>query len=192
MPEELTIGDVEVATIRSLTAWNEAAGLQIFEYAGRIQLESPLADDGWNAISFVLTDWLEVTDKLSVNRFIGATTCTWSVRDAIGAPPRHTFVKNDFLRAFDIVINAENYRWTIGAKVNRYDLQSTITHELGHVLSLGHPDADPRPADAPTMVGRIFPNDTKLRTLEPVDWKSIQTIRLAKLPTASLSLHKRP
>jgi len=176
MPQELALGDVEQATIRSLAAWNEAAGLQLFEYAGLIELESPLADDEWNAISFVLADWLEVTDGLSVNRFTAGTTCTWSARDAIGAPPRQGFAKNDFLRAFDIVINAENYRWTIGVKVNQYDLQSAITHELGHVLSLGHPDDDPHPADAPTMVEQMFPNNTKLRTLESDDIAGVQSI----------------
>jgi len=176
MPQELALGDVEQATIRSIATWNEAAGLQLLQYAGRIELESPLADDGWNAISFVLADWLEVTDGLSVNRFTAGTTCTWSVRDAIGASPRQGFAKNDFLRAFDIVINAENYRWMIGVKVNRYDLQSVITHELGHVLSLGHPDDDPRPANAPTMVERMFPNNTKLRTLELDDIAGVQSI----------------
>ncbi|MFQ6041318.1 MAG: hypothetical protein ACE5PV_10720 [Candidatus Poribacteria bacterium] len=57
MPEELTTDDVEVAIIRSLTAWNEAAGLQIFEYAGRIQLESPAKRRGVYARTHTGRTW---------------------------------------------------------------------------------------------------------------------------------------
>ncbi|MBI1923357.1 matrixin family metalloprotease, partial [Candidatus Poribacteria bacterium] len=176
VPKELVVDDVEQAVIQSLEAWNRAAGIRIFEYAGRIQSKAVLADDGWNAISFVSTDWLKVTDGLPADRLTAGTTCTWSVNDPIGRPPRHGFTKSDFLRAFDIALNAETYRWTIGARPEQYDIQSAITHELGHVLSLGHSDDDPRAPDAPTMVERMFPNDTKLRTLEPDDIAGVQSI----------------
>ncbi|MBI1929449.1 matrixin family metalloprotease [Candidatus Poribacteria bacterium] len=176
IPEDLAVADVEQAVIQSLEAWNRAAGIRIFEYAGRIQLEAVLADDGWNAISFVSTDWLKATDGLPVGITNAGATCTWSVSDPIGSPPQHGVVKIDFLRAFDIVINAEVFQWTVGAKPNHYDVQSVITHELGHVLSLGHSDDDPRAPDAPTMVERMYSNDTKLRTLEADDIAGVQSI----------------
>ena len=176
VPEDLAVVDVEQAVIRSMDAWNTAAGLRIFSYAGRVELEAALADDGWNAISFVSTDWLVLTAGLPANRSTIGTTCTWGTKDPIGGPPRHGFTKQDFLRAFDIALNAETYRWIVGAKPNQFDIQSAITHELGHVLSLGHPDDDPRQADAPTMVERMFPNNTKLRTLEADDIAGVQSI----------------
>jgi len=172
VPEDLAVTDVEQVMIQSMDAWNRAAGIQIFEYAGRIKLESPIADDGWNAISLVPADWSEITLTDSV---IQGLTCDWTIDQPAGDPPNCGATRG-FLRAFDIVLNAQGYRWTVGAKPGYYDIQSAVTHELGHVLSLGHTDGDARAPDTPTMVARMYPNDIKLRTLESDDIAGIQSI----------------
>ena len=103
IPVGLPVGDVERAIIQSIEAWNRATEIQLFKYSGHIEVKTPIADDGWNAISLVSTDWLEMTKGLPVNRFTQGITSTWGINDPIGSPP-DSFAKDDFLRAFDIAL----------------------------------------------------------------------------------------
>ena len=63
----------------------------------------------------------------------------------------------------DIVINS-NLPWNNTGSVNHYDVQNCMTHELGHMLGLGHslnPD--------PTMYYICEKGETKKRTIEQED-----------------------
>ena len=53
IPDSLSVREVEQAVIQSLNTWNNAAGFQIFQYAGRVSWKKIFADDGYNTISFV-------------------------------------------------------------------------------------------------------------------------------------------
>lgn len=64
----------------------------------------------------------------------------------------------------DIELNSEQFQFTVGDKGFGMDLQSTLTHELGHVLGLAH-SYEP----GATMRRVQMPGDTELRVLGPDD-----------------------
>ncbi len=70
----------------------------------------------------------------------------------------------------DIVVNSY-YSWSTKGEANRFDLQSTVTHEMGHALSLedlyGDGDADK------TMYGYTGIGETGSRTLSADDMAGI-------------------
>lgn len=70
----------------------------------------------------------------------------------------------------DIVVNSY-YQWSTKGEANRFDLQSTVTHEMGHALSLedlyGNDDVDK------TMYGYTGMGETGGRTLHPDDMDGI-------------------
>ena len=177
IPNALSVRSVEQAVIHSLNTWNHAAGFQIFQYAGRVSWTQIFADDGHNTISFVPTDWYKATTGASATALITGVTALWRVGDPIGSPPGYVFRRGGFLRAFDIALNAEAFQWAVEAIPNRLDVQSVVTHELGHVLALGHTkDKNPQALDFPTMGRGVLDNDTKLRTLEPDDVAGVRFI----------------
>ena len=177
IPNALSAREVEQAVIHSLDTWNHAAGIQIFQYAGRVNWDRVLADDGHNTISFVPTDWYKTTTGASATALITGVTALWRIGDPIGGPPRYVFRRGGFLRAFDIALNAETFQWAVKAIPNRLDVQSVVTHELGHVLALGHTkDKNPQALNFPTMGRGVLDNDTKLRTLEPDDIAGVRFI----------------
>jgi len=97
---------------RAAQAWeDDPATFVDFDFAGPTT-KGPIPGDGHNVISFA---------PLSSSELVARTT--W-------------FVNPDGTYEFDIVLNTE-HRWSDGAVRNRYDMQSTITHELGHALGLG-------------------------------------------------------
>lgn len=68
----------------------------------------------------------------------------------------------------DIEINTAYNHFTIGDGQIAYDLQSIVTHEIGHFIGLDHsllPDA--------TMNAGYDPGDTSLRTLAPDDVSAV-------------------
>ena len=177
IPDSLSVREIEQAVIESLNTWNHAVGFQIFQYAGRVSWKKIFADDGYNTISFVPADWDRITTGASATALITGVTALWRVSDPIGDPPGYVFRRGGFLRAFDIALNAEAFQWAVEAIPNRLDVQSVVTHELGHVLALGHTeDKNPQALDFPTMGRGVLDNDTKLRTLEPDDIAGAQFI----------------
>ena len=164
IPDSLAVREIEQAVIQSLNTWNHAVGFQIFQYAGRVSWKKIFADDGYNTISFVPADWERITTGASATALITGVTALWRVGDPLGDPPGYVFRRGGFLRAFDIALNAEAFQWAVEAVPNRLDVQSVVTHELGHVLALGHTeDKNPQALAFPTMGRGILDNDTKLR-----------------------------
>ncbi|MDH5673181.1 MAG: matrixin family metalloprotease [Myxococcales bacterium] len=64
----------------------------------------------------------------------------------------------------DIALNAEENTFTVGDEQVRTDLQSTLTHEIGHLLGLEHSDVS-----GATMGPSTDLRSTSLRTLERDD-----------------------
>lgn len=92
----------------------------------------------------------------------------------------------------DIEINGGEL-WSVSGEVNKYDIQSVITHEAGHFLSLDdlYDDVD----QVKTMYGYLDAGDTGPRTLDPDDEAGIcfiypaneLTILTTSLPKAILT-----
>ena len=71
--------------------------------------------------------------------------------------------------------------WTDGEVPDRFDFQSTVTHELGHSFGLG--DLYNAPCSEETMYGYGFPNSIKQRTLNDGDIAGLQIIYPGVVPT---------
>lgn len=63
----------------------------------------------------------------------------------------------------DILLNAVNHQFSIGAETGRHDLRNILTHEVGHFLGLGH-EISPVNSDA-TMYAVASTAETKKQTL---------------------------
>ncbi|HQL56547.1 MAG: matrixin family metalloprotease [Myxococcota bacterium] len=70
------------------------------------------------------------------------------------------------INSYSLEINDERFRFTTTVRPRSYDIENTITHELGHVLGLDHPDDDLKDA---TMYAKALTGETKKRTLETDD-----------------------
>jgi len=73
----------------------------------------------------------------------------------------------------DIELNEEDFVFTTNPKKEPYkvDIQNTLTHEVGHVLGLDHPDDE-----SATMFAHADAGETKKRTLEFDDIEGISAI----------------
>jgi len=112
------------AAQNSLTAWSSVgcSGFQL-QYGGTGGAGD--AQDGTNRISFLTSGWP------GGSGVVGLTT---RYRSA-GSP--------DTWNEADIILNADpgsgaTWTWSTDGRVGAYDVQSTVTHELGHVVGLMH------------------------------------------------------
>lgn len=133
------------AVTNSFQAWEDVANSYIeLNYTGEITLNDvetfstyyvyrypesgsgPPTDAGTNFIVTAVANW---DDMVGIPNAIGVT---WSLADP----------DTRYIVAADIMINADpslSPYWTIGASPDFVDLQSVITHEVGHFIGVGHP-----------------------------------------------------
>ena len=81
-----------------------------------------------------------------------------------------TFVWNNDegeILAFDIIIN-NSFKWGTNGEPYTQDLQNALTHEIGHVLGLGHSEED-----TATMFGTSYTGEKSKRTLDEDDIQGI-------------------
>jgi len=111
----------------SFAGWNTAGSYARLEYAGLTNAEAgPHEDDGLrsgdgrNTVRWRAT-WPHAPGILAV---------TWSLIDTL------TYAR----REVDVEINGADYKWTTADEgdLDAYDLPSTLAHEFGHWLRLGH------------------------------------------------------
>ncbi len=132
--------DVLAACIKGFQEWNSESGADFsFTYGGATGATS----EGFNQVNVIA--WGTTTGSL-------ATNYSW-YNEVTGA-----MLEND------IIFDDEAWTWSVSGEPGEYDIQSVMTHELGHCLRLvdlyGDPDV------GKTMYGRISDGQTAVRTIE--------------------------
>ena len=118
-----SVPDVDVDQFRSAVAdafdtWRQVATADVgFEFVGYTSAE-PFDEDGMSVLGF--------QDQPELERVLGATTFLIDT------------VSGEILES-DIFFNA-SFDWSVAAagESGRHDLQSVVTHEIGHLIGLGH------------------------------------------------------
>lgn len=141
-------GDADLVAIRSaIAAWNAPPCTALELVDDGLDSDKTNADDGTNRIFFVENNW--------PGAFSGAAAVTIS-REQDGAP--------DTWRDADILLNGVDTTWSTTGEVQAHDIQSAVTHELGHLIGLKHA-AHPQA----TMYFLSPKGITQRRTLHPAD-----------------------
>ena len=123
--------DVLGAVRRALATWSRAANITFVETRSRVQSVSPVGrGDGINLITVAGTD-----ENLALFSDGKATARTRVLFDS----------ETGEINEADIVLNPYPYaetgdalQFSTDATPGTYDLESTLAHELGHLLGLGH------------------------------------------------------
>jgi MYXO-CTERM domain-containing protein len=125
VPSGVTTDEATIALRASVATWQAAldgTGVAL-ELAPDPVTPASHVNDGVNSVRFaVAPDDADVEPGVLALTFISFQTGTGVAVDA------------------DVVMNASDFTWTTGvtACVKEYDLESALTHELGHALGLAH------------------------------------------------------
>lgn len=139
----VTAVELQTATQRGFEAWGAVRGVSMSsQFAGFTGAE-PRLGDGMNTVGFRARPDLE--------RTLGATS--FETDDVTG----------DLLES-DIFLNSA-FDWSVaaGGESGRFDVQSIMTHEVGHLLGLGHSalgETELRPTGGRRVLGKqavMFP-----------------------------------
>jgi hypothetical protein len=137
-----------------LTDVNDFSSYASFNYP-ETSAPSPAGTDGNRAVACV-SEWISndlPSDALAITFYILNT-------------------ETRYIEVADILVNcdsdpASNFTWAIGAVPGAYDVQSVLTHEVGHFIGIGHPYDDNR--NTSTMWFTINENDIEPQSLEEDD-----------------------
>ena len=158
LPRALSADVAEPVVIDAMRVWSEAGSAFRFRYLGRVMTTSPEV----NEITFVET-WDPALG--SADDILAVTMPGYA-----GTEPVLTLVRED------IVFNADEFDWSSGEAVRRGSsisagsFATTILHELGHAVGLGHSE-DMSAVMWPRVNGAtaLMPDDVAgIRTLYPV------------------------
>ena len=114
----VTAPQLQTAVQQGFTAWAGVPTVSFVAQFGGFTNAEPFVDDGTSVIGF--------RSRPELDRTLGATT--FQVDDVTG----------ELIEA-DIFLNSA-FDWSVasGGESSRYDVQSIVTHEIGHFLGLGH------------------------------------------------------
>jgi len=114
----VTAPQLATAVGSAFATWTSVPTVQLSAQFGGLVGSDPMNNDGVNVIGFQFQPDLE--------RVLGATT--HNVDAVTGA-----------IIESDIFLNS-SFAWSVapGGQADRYDVQSIATHEIGHLLGLGH------------------------------------------------------
>ncbi len=149
--------DYVVAIDKSLNTWRSVEGTN-FEFLPMGCTNSTTsANDGLNQIVFVSRGW--DLDPLAI-----AVTRNYYIS---GSSPRTGMILDS-----DILINGQTYRFSTTNQPSTHDVQNIITHEVGHVLGLGH-EISPEDNES-TMYAFAAPNEFNKTNLHVNDLEGVK------------------
>ena len=157
--DDMPIADVESALIAAIETWNsvDCSSLTL-RYAGRTNQE-------------VLGP--KVEDPVIVKVVFREKYWPYTDFEVAYTKP-HWYSDSGELYDADIELDGEGVSFTLDPEAEPYkmDLQSTITHELGHVLGFLENWEDPEA----TMYGALVPGEFKKRSLNEDDKEGLCTV----------------
>jgi len=145
--EDKDVSAAEVSAIsRAFDSWSAIGNTRIaFRYRGKADIPDARQDKR-NTIGKVEQSWAYGTETI-------AYTTVWSEQ------------KTGRIIETDIELNAVDYKWSTSGETGMMDVQNVTTHEVGHILGLGHSLESTEPAMFPI----ISINETRKRILDPDD-----------------------
>jgi MYXO-CTERM domain-containing protein len=159
VPMGVTTDEATIALRASVATWQAAldgTGVAI-ELSPDSVTSAPHINDGVNSVRFAMAaDDPDIEAGVLALTFVSFQTGTGVAVDA------------------DVVMNASDFTWTTGTTdcAREYDLESALTHELGHALGLahaiGHPEA--------TMYATGEACETTKRTLADDDQAGLDSL----------------
>ena len=165
-PTTIASADGLEAVQTSFAAWDDKRCTHLdFRYDGVVAATTELREV--NQVIFVneQDEWQRDPEA------VGLTTMTYSTID--GTISHGKIELNEHYFEFvDASVECES-----GGTSRTYDLESVVTHEVGHFVGLAHvpfdPDIGAMGQDAPTMIPSVPPCDMELRTLETDDLEGL-------------------
>jgi hypothetical protein len=127
-----------------------------FRLAGARTLVGDGASDGENDVIVHTTDWPTALEPGALAHTI-------------------VYVQAGVIVEADVHVNAHDYAFALGDTAGAWDLRSVLTHELGHVLGIGHSTVPRATMNAGLPVG------IAARSLEPDDVTAVCTLYPAKV-----------
>lgn len=163
----VTAPQLQAATDRAFGRWEGAPNVALSSNFVGFTGANPFVDDGLSVVGF--------QSRPDLDRVLGATT--FELDTVTGA-----------IRESDIFLNTI-FDWSIAqnGEANRFDVESVMVHELGHLLGLGHSalgETEPRAGGGRTILGKravMFPiayprGNVEDRTLEADDVAGISDL----------------